>query len=118
MNKWMIILVAVLVLLFVGLAIKVFAGRGFDPEYEANRQLRTALNGEIFTGDEEKDQIEIERLMKLPRFSKTFPTGELAKTNWVYVDPGLEYAVEHDWTDSVTSMGTVIFNRIEKRKKK
>ena len=96
----------------------VYAESDYNPKYEADRQFRTALNGEIFTGDEEKDQIEIERLMELPRFSKTFPTGELAKTNWVYVDPGLEYAVEHDWTDSVKSMGTVIFNRIEKRKKR
>ena len=96
----------------------VIAGGDYNPQYEADRQFRTALNGEIFTGDEEKDQIEIERLMELPRSVEAFPTGELAKNNWLYVDPGLEYAIEFDWTDSFTVKGEVIFDRTVKEKKK
>ena len=110
-------MMAFVLLFFVAIAI-VFAGRGFDPEYEANRQFRTALNGEIFTGDEEKDQTEIERIMELPRYCKAFPTGELAKSNWIYVDGSLEYAVEFNWIDSFTVKGDVIFDRTPKKKEK
>lgn len=94
----------------------VYAESDYNPKYEADRQFRTALNGEIFTGNEKKDQAEIERLMELPRYSKTFPTGELAQTNWIYVDPALEYAVEHDWRKAFKTKGKVIFNRIAKKK--
>ena len=93
MNKWMVVLLIVFLLLFAGLLIKVFAGRGFDPEYQANRALHTALLGEIFTGDDEADQVEIDRLMDLPKYVMAFPTGELAKSNWLFVDESLEYAI-------------------------
>lgn len=110
-------LLVVFVICFVALVTAIFAG-GYNPEYEADRQFRTALNGEIFTGDEEADQAEITRLMKLPRFVKAFPTGELAKSNWIYLDPSLEYAIEYDWRKVFRTKGKVIFNRTEKRKKK
>lgn len=92
----------------------VFAGRGFDPKYEAGRALRTALLGEIFTGDDEADYIEIDRLMELPKYVKAFPTGELAKSNWLFVDESLEYAVEFNWIDSFIVKGKVVFDRTRK----
>ena len=108
----------IIVIVVVGIiAAFVLAGRGFDPEYEANRVLRTALLGEIFTGDDEADQIEIDRLMGLPKYVEAFPTGELVKSNWLFVDESLEYAVEFDWIDSFTVNGRVIFDRTVKEKR-
>ncbi len=111
-------LVCGIFLLMIVIVFSIQASRGFDPEYETKKALRTALLGEIFTGDDEADQIEIDRLMELPKYVLAFPTGELAKSNWLFVDESLEYAVEFNWIDSFTVKGKVIFDRTEKRKKR
>ncbi len=109
----------IIVIVIVGIiAAFVLAGRGYDPEYEANRALQTALLGEIFTGDDEADYAEIDRLMELPRDVMAFPTGELARVHWLFVDESLEYAIEFDWTENWSVKGKVVFDRTVKRKKR
>ncbi len=94
------------------------AGRGFNPEYEANRAFRAALITSYMLEDKDPDDKEIERLLKLPRYSLTYPTGEVAKTQWIFLDEALLYAVEHDWRKGVKDKGRTIFDFTEQGKKK
>ena len=94
------------------------AGRGFNPEYEADRAFRTALITSYMLEDKEIDEKEIERLLKLPRYVLTYPTGEVAKTQWIFLDEALLYAVEHDWRKGIKQKGRTIFNFTEKGSKR
>lgn len=94
------------------------AGRGFDPEYEADRAFRTALITSYMMRDIDADDDEIERLLSLPRYTLTYPTGEIAKTQWIFLDEALLYAVEHDWRKGVQDKGRTIFDFTKQGKKK
>lgn len=111
---WIVSLFLVIVIVY-GIA---FAGRGFNPEYEAERALRSALITSYMMRDVDTDDKEIERLLKLPRYSLTYPTGEVAKTQWIFLDEALLYAVEHDWRKGIKQKGRTIFNFTEKGSKK
>ncbi len=95
----------------------VLGGRGFSPEFESNRAFRSALITSYLLKDADVDEKEVERLLKLPRYIMTYPTGEVAKTQWLFIDEALLYAVEHDWRDSVKQKGRTIFNFTEKGRK-
>ena len=100
--------------LFVGLAlissVVVMAGRGFNPKYEADRAFRTALITSYLMRSVDTDDKEIDRLLNLPRYAMAYPTGELAKTQWIFVDESLLYAIEFDWRKKVSGKGRIVFD--------
>ena len=101
----------VIMIVIVGIIAAVaFGGRGFNPKYEADRQFRTALIGSYMAQDIDVDDREIDRLLKLPRYMMAYPTGEIARTQWIFVDESLLYAVEFDWRKGVKDNGRTIFN--------